>query len=123
MLNSLTTFDLGSKVSSYSSLKYLHHEAEQGSCQGSVPSAFGTLVADEGVLGLYLQKLKWHYGTVQAEERESTDGNRNILIFQSFADEVSPVTRHVGILAITLPLPYTTEEREVTAYLLSKYHL
>ena len=60
MLNSLTTFDLRTKVSPYSSLKHLHHEAEQRACQGSVPSAFGTLVADEGVLSLHLQELKWH---------------------------------------------------------------
>jgi hypothetical protein len=60
VLYSLTTFDLGTKVSPYSSLKYLHHKAEQRACQGSVPSPFGTLVADEGVLGLYLQELKWH---------------------------------------------------------------
>jgi hypothetical protein len=60
MLDSLATFDLGTKVSPYSSLEYLHHEAEQRTCQGSVPSTFGALIADEGVLGLYLQELKSH---------------------------------------------------------------
>ena len=60
MLNAFAALDLGTKVSPYSSLKYLHHEAEQRTRQGSVPSTFRTLVADEGMLGLYLQELKWH---------------------------------------------------------------
>jgi hypothetical protein len=60
MLNAFAALNLGTEVSPYSALKYLHHEAEQRACQGSVPSTFGALVADEGVLGLYLQELKWH---------------------------------------------------------------
>lgn len=58
VLNSLATSDLGTKVSPHSSLKYLHHEAEQRTRQGSIPSTFRTLIADEGVLGLHLQELK-----------------------------------------------------------------
>jgi hypothetical protein len=60
MLNSLATLNPRTKVSPHGSLKYLHHEAEQRTRQGSVPSTFGTLVADEGMLSLYLQELKWH---------------------------------------------------------------
>jgi hypothetical protein len=60
MLNTFAALILGTKVSPYSALKYLHHEAEQRTCQGGVPSTFGALVADEGVLGLYLQELKWN---------------------------------------------------------------
>ena len=58
MFDSLATFDLGAKISPYGSLKDLHHEAEERTRQGCVPSSFGTLVADEGVLGLHFQKLK-----------------------------------------------------------------
>jgi hypothetical protein len=58
MLDSLATLDLGAKISPYRSLKDLHHEAEERTCQGRVPSSLGTLVTDEGVLGLHFQKLK-----------------------------------------------------------------
>jgi len=70
MLDSLATFDLRAKISPYRSLKNLHHEAEERTCQGRVPSSLGTLVTDEGVLGLHFQKLKellWRYGRKKEE--------------------------------------------------------
>ena len=38
-------------------LENLHHEGEQGPRQGGIPSALRGLIADEGVLRLYLQEL------------------------------------------------------------------
>jgi hypothetical protein len=37
--------------------------------------------------------------TIHREEKEKTDRDRDVGIFQSFTDEVSPSTRNVGILA------------------------
>ena len=54
MFNSSATFDLGAKVSPYRSLKHFHHEVEQRTREGRIPSTFGTLVTDKGVLCLYL---------------------------------------------------------------------
>ena len=60
---------------------------------------------------------------IHREERGKTDRDRDVGIFESFTDEVSPSTRNVGVLAnnARLPLPIATESG--TAYLLSKYHL
>ena len=38
------------------------------------------------------------------EERRKTDRDRDVGIFQSFTDEVSPSTRNVGILTINAPV-------------------
>jgi hypothetical protein len=35
---------------------------------------------------------------IHREEKEKTDRDRDVGIFQSFTDEVSPSTRYVGIL-------------------------
>jgi hypothetical protein len=58
VFDSLVIVDLRAKVSRHRSLKYLHHEAEQRTCQGRVPSPFGTLITDEGVLVLHFQELE-----------------------------------------------------------------
>jgi hypothetical protein len=41
---------------------------------------------------------------IHREERGKTDRDRDIGIFQSFTDEVSPSTRNVGILANNAPI-------------------
>ena len=50
--------DLLAEVPAYRALEDLHHEGEHRPCQRSIPAALGGLVADECVLGLYLQELR-----------------------------------------------------------------
>jgi hypothetical protein len=59
---------------------------------------------------------------IHQEKRGKTDRDRDVGIFQSFTDEVSPNTRNVGILVNSVPITIR-KGKCGGAYLLPKYHL
>jgi hypothetical protein len=47
----------GAEVAAHSPLEHLKKVREERACEGGVPPAFGRFIADERVLGLYLEEL------------------------------------------------------------------
>lgn len=61
MFNLISFVDPRSEVSPNCSLINLQHEREERLCKSCIPTPLGGLISNEGVLSLYLQKLKQHW--------------------------------------------------------------
>jgi hypothetical protein len=57
VLNLSSHIHLWTKITTNGPLKYFHHDAKQGPCEGCVPPALRMFVSDEGMLSLDFEEL------------------------------------------------------------------